>query len=193
MAVLVTLDVPGGTTAQYDRALQLVGLADNDAPAGLVSHACAVTGDGIVVADVWESEASFDEFVRDRLGAALAGSGMPEPVRQVTPVHDLIFGRGEQPNVLVLLQAPGLTTGDYDAIVAKMPSHDGNGESHPAVVHAAASDPDGFRIADLYDSEAAYQEFAQNEMLPAIGDPRHFVLRVWPVHRSLLPQRHATG
>ena len=79
MAVLMTLEVPGGTTAQYDRTNEIMGIArGHDAPPGLIVHTCAVTDDGIVVVDVWDSVSSLDEFAHNRLGAAFAEAGMPD-------------------------------------------------------------------------------------------------------------------
>jgi hypothetical protein len=192
MAVLMTLDVPGGTTEQYDRMKERAGIAkDTGAPSGLIALACGVTDEGIVVVAVWDSDGALDGFVRGRLDAALAEAGMPDGERRTLPVHDLLFGTGKEPNVLVLFEALGLTIDAYDAIVAKMPSHAGDGETHPSVMHAAAFEPDGFRIADLWDSEEAYREFVRSQLLPAVDDPRHFVLRVWPVHDCVLAQRRA--
>jgi len=194
MAVLMTLDVPGGTTAQYDRMKDIARIGgQHGAPPGLISHACGVTDDGIVVVDVWDSVSSLDDFMRNRVEPGLAAADMSDATLRISPVHDLLFGAGKEPNVLVLLEAPGLTTDAYDAIVAKMPSHAGGGEHHPSVIHVAAADADGFRIADLWDSEAAYKEFAETQLLPALSDPRHFVLRIWPVYDSLLvpPRVHA--
>jgi hypothetical protein len=190
----MTVDVPGGTTEQYDRLKELAGIAaEAGGPAGLIAHACGVTDEGIVLVGVWDSERSLGDFVRNRLEAALAGAGMPEGKRRTLPLHDLIFGTGKEPNALVLFEALGLTIEAYDAIVAKMPSHAGRGETHPSVMHAAAFEPDGVRIADLWDSEEAYREFVQSQLLPAVDDPRHFVLRVWPVHDCVLarPRAHA--
>src|SRR4051812_48769327 len=78
MAVLMTLELPGGTTAPYDRTNELLGIAgERDAPAGLVVHTCAVTDDGVVIVDVWDSLSSLEEFAATRLGAAFAQAGMP--------------------------------------------------------------------------------------------------------------------
>jgi hypothetical protein len=192
MSMLMTLEVPGGTTALYDRANEIMRTAgESDAPPGLIAHTCAVTDDGIVVADVWDSTRSLDDFAQNRLRAALAKAGMPEGTWGVAPVHDLLFGSGREPNVLVLLHALDLTTDDYDGIVSKMQSHAGGGAKHPSVMHAAAAADDGFRIASLYESEEAYTAFAQGEMLPAVENPRHFVLRMWPVYNCLLVPRAA--
>jgi hypothetical protein len=186
MPVLMTLEVPGGTTAQYDRANAVMGLAeDGDFPRGLVVHTCAVTDDGIVVVDVWDSASALEDFGRDRLSAALAEAGLAMATPRISPVHNLLFGTGKEPNVLVLLHVSGVTTDEYDALVARMPSYAGGGENHPAVLHVAAVEPDGLHTAGLWDSEAAYKEFAQSQLFPAIASRRHFVLRVWPVHNCI--------
>ena len=186
MRMLMTLEVPGGTTAQYDRAYALLGIAeDGDPPPGLVVHTCAVTDDGIVVVDVWDSARELEDFALDRLRAALTEVGMVTAAPQISPVHNLLFGTGKEPNVLVLLHAAGVTADEYDTLVARMPSYADGGVSHPAVIHVAAVEQDGLHTAGLWDSEAAYKEFAQSQLFPAITSLRHFVLRVWPVHNCL--------
>jgi hypothetical protein len=144
MAVLMTLEVPGGTTAQYDRANETFGIAGgHDAPSGLVVHACAVTDDGIVVLDVWDSLSSLHDFADDWLRVALTEAEMPAAAPRISSAHDLFLGTGKEPNVLVLLHASGMTAEEYDAVAAKMPSHADNGESHPSVLHVSAVEPDG--------------------------------------------------
>ena len=76
MPVLMTLEVGGATTAQYDRWKELAGLAADDVAPGLIGHVCAVTDDGILIAQVWESQTVLDEFVSDHLAPALAEAGM---------------------------------------------------------------------------------------------------------------------
>jgi hypothetical protein len=172
MAVLMTLEVPGGTTAKYDRTNEILGIAgEHDAPPGLVTHVCGVTDDGIIVVDVWESLSALDDFARNRLGGALEQAEMPQATPRTSPVHNLLFGAGTESNVLVLIDVPGFSTEMYDAVIAKMPTHVGSGEQHPAVMHVAAVDPDGnIHVADLWDSEEAFGEFAQSQVDPASGD-----------------------
>jgi hypothetical protein len=193
MSVLMTLEVPGGTTAQYDRTNALIGIAEHgDFPPGLVVHTCAVTDDGIVVVDVWDSVSALDDFASDRLSAAYREAGLGSAAPRIEPVHTMLFGTGKEPNVLVLLHAAGVTADDYDRLVARIPSYAGGGENHPAVLHVATVEPDGLRTVGLWDSEAAYKEFAQSQLFPAIANLRHFVLRVWPVHNCLIA-RARTG
>jgi len=191
MAVVMTLEVAGGTTAQYDRTNEILGIAGEEgAPPGLISHVCAVTDDGIVVVDVWDSVGSLDEFMHDRLSVALAEAGMPPTAPRVSPVHDFFYGTGKEPNMLVLLRLPHATTDAYDDLVAKLPSHAGNGAHHPSVVYVAAAEPDAVLVAALWESEPAYMEFWKRELLPHVDNPRYFVLRVWPVHACLLARPH---
>jgi hypothetical protein len=193
MSVLMTLEVPGGTTAQYDRTIAVAGMGEGrDLPPGLILHTCAVTDDGIVVVDVWDAESFLDDFGRDRLSPALT-AGLATATPRVSPVHRLLHGKGEEPNVLVLLHAAGVMADEYDALVARLPSYAGSGENHPAVIHVAAVEEDGLLTVGLWDSEAAYKEFAQRELFPAIASLRHFVLRVWPVHRCLRGERRTSG
>jgi hypothetical protein len=185
MSVLMTLEAPGGTTAQYEQTYRSLGIAGgDDAPPGLVVHTCAVTDDGILIVDVWDSVSSLDEFARNRLGPALTEAGLVTGPPHISPVHLLLYGTGTEPNVLVLLHASGVTAEEYDALVARMPFVV-SGAEHPAVLHVAAIEPDGVHTAGLWDSEAAYREFAQSQLFPVIDSLRHFVLRVWPVHNCL--------
>jgi hypothetical protein len=170
MAVLMTIEVPGGTTAMYDRANQIMGITGpDDAPDGLISHTCGTTDDGILVADVWDSLASLDDFARNRLGPAMEQAGMPEATPETSPVHNMLFGAGKAAKVMVVIDVPGFTTEAYDALVAKMPAHIGSGEQHPAVMHVATSEASGdVRVYDLWESPEAFAEFAQTQ-ITAVG------------------------
>src|SRR5262249_21767998 len=154
---------------------------------GLLTHVCGITDDGILIVDVWDSLESLDEFFRNRLGPALEESETPDATPRVSPVHNLLFGAGKESNVLVLIEMPGFTADAYDAIVAQMPAHVGNGENHPAVMHVAALEPDGsIRVADLWDSEAAFAEFAQDQIGSVAGDAMPpLTPRIVPVYNRI--------
>ncbi len=167
MAVLMMLEVPGGTLEQYERANELMGITgDDDAPKGLVSHVAAVTEDGIVIADVWESEAALETFFEDRAGAALAEAGMPEAKPRIAQVHNHIpQGAGTDAGVLVYLEIDELTPDQYDQMLGAMDAAD---ENHPAVSHVAAVTEDGgFLVADVWESPEAFAEFAEKQIAPA--------------------------
>ena len=87
MSILMLIEEPGVSTDTYDRVNVLAGVqSDGDAPDGLISHTCAVGADGVVIADVWASEAALQRFFEERLGAALAQAGV-EATPRILPVH----------------------------------------------------------------------------------------------------------
>ena len=82
----MVMDVPGGTTVQYDLMLALLR---GSAPPGLVSHVCAPTDRGLLVVDVWETQEALDAFfVTGGFGAALKEAGITELQPRIYAVHD---------------------------------------------------------------------------------------------------------
>jgi hypothetical protein len=47
-----------------------------DEPEGLISHVCAVVGDGLKICDVWRSQEDLDDFLQNRLGPAVQQLGL---------------------------------------------------------------------------------------------------------------------
>ena len=174
MAVLMTLEVPGGTTAKYDRTNEILGIAgEHDAPPGLITHVCG--------------DHRRRHPRRRRLGVGRGARRLraQPPRRGARAGRDAATRRrarrrcttcssapGKESNVLVVIDMDGLhgarpTTRSWRA----MPAHVGSGEGHPAVMHVAALEPDGhIRVVDLWDSEEAFGEFAQSQIGPAAGD-----------------------
>jgi hypothetical protein len=66
MAVAIVMDWPGVTPELYEEARARVGW-ERDVPAGAIFHAVRFTDDGMLVGDVWESQADFDRFGAERL------------------------------------------------------------------------------------------------------------------------------
>jgi hypothetical protein len=130
MPILMIMDIEGATAEQYDGVDELLGgLTPENAPAGLISHAAAVTDTGIMVADVWESAEDLQRFFDEKLGAAIAEAGLPRAEPRIVPVHNHIEGRGEEAGVLVLIELDGFTIDDYDALTADMEAHAGDGSA----------------------------------------------------------------
>ena len=127
--------------------------------------------------------------------ARRAFGGMPDATPHTSPVHNLLFGAGKESNVLVLIDMPEFSKDAYDGIIATMPAHVGSGEQHPAVMHVAGLEPDGhIRVADLWDSEAAFGEFAQTQIGPAAGGAMPpMTPRIVPVYNRLHAQAPATA
>jgi heme-degrading monooxygenase HmoA len=171
MAVMMIMEAPEGTTEEYDRTNEIMGLhGDEDAPDGLVHHVAASDGNGLVIVDVWESEEAFGRFYEQRLGPALEQSGVAssagEP-RPPLPVHNALAGKGAEANVLILIDVDGLGTDEYDQMASRMESHQGDGSNGPWVTHTAAKRDGGMVVADVWDSAEAFGKFGEEQIGPA--------------------------
>jgi hypothetical protein len=172
MSVLMVLEAPGATREEYDRANEILGIrGDEDAPEGLVQHVAAFDDDGLVIADVWESEEAIDRFFEERLGAALEQAGIlgksSGPARRL-PVHNALSGIGSDANVLMLVELDGFGPDGYDRMVASMDAHVGDGSQHPCTTHAAArTESGGMLVADLWESPEAFGKFGEEQIGPA--------------------------
>jgi heme-degrading monooxygenase HmoA len=170
MPILMIMDIEGATAEQYDGVDELLGgLTPENAPAGLISHAAAVTDTGVMVADVWESAEDLQRFFDEKLGAAIAEAGLPQAEPRIVPVHNHIEGRGEEAGVLVLIELDGFTIDDYDALTADMEAHAGDGSAHPSVAHVIGATDDGLVVVDIWDSGEAFARFGETELAPRMG------------------------
>lgn len=188
MAVLVMLEVAGGTVEKYAQVNELLGIGDDeDAPDGLIYHVAAVADDGLVLADLWRSEEDFERFLGERAGEAFAQAEIGDVTHTVAQVHDHTEGTGSEEATLVIIEADDLTPELYDQMRAEMPSH-AEGNNHPAVAHIAAVREDGsFVVVDVWESPEAFAVFAQSEIGPAsqnVGlgpvEPR-----IHPIHNTI--------
>jgi quinol monooxygenase YgiN len=94
MAILMTMDVPGGTIEMYEQVNELLGISGTeDAPDGLIGHVCATTETGIRIVDVWESREALETFLQTRALAAFEQVGVPQTEPQIHTVHNGIRGR----------------------------------------------------------------------------------------------------
>ena len=189
MSVLMLLETPGATIEQYEQINNAMGIhGEQDAPEGLVEHVVGVDGDGLVVADVWESEEALGRFVEQRLRPAREKArvqGRPEP--RVHPVHNRLEGAGSEPNVLLIVEmddAPDV----YDQVTSKMDAHTADGSNHPSVSHTAAkTDGGGLLVVDLWGSPEEFGGFAEEQIGPAAAEAGMGPLepRFVPVHSRI--------
>jgi heme-degrading monooxygenase HmoA len=166
MPVLMIMETDGVTTEDYDRLNDSIGIhGDEDAPDGLIQHAAGVDENGrFVVVDLWESEAKLEAFF-ERLGPAMQEVGMPQTQPKILQTHNHQRGTASEAAVLVLIDVPDAGTAEYDQMRSQMPSH--INDEHPAHIHVAASDGNGLVVADLWGTEEAFAQFAQDEIGPA--------------------------
>jgi hypothetical protein len=72
---VMLMDWDGTTQDQYDSLMDALAL-DSDPPTGLVMHMAGPKQGGWRVIDVWESQGSFETFLKERLMAATQGAGL---------------------------------------------------------------------------------------------------------------------
>ena len=184
MAVMMTAQMPGVSTAMYDRVNEELGITQDNLPDGLISHNAGTTNEGLFVVDVWESQDAFDHFVRERVAPVLERMGAPQIEPRVLPVHNLIEkGRGDRAGVMMVVEMASMAPEAYDAMTSRMSAHAGDGSNHPAVSHTAAPSNGGLLIVDVWDSPESFQHFAGEQIAEAgASDIGPIEPRFVPIH-----------
>jgi hypothetical protein len=186
MAIVMRLDVPGGTVEQYEKVNEILGIqGDDDAPDGLIFHAAGDTSEGFLVVDVWESPEKLEAFF-EKAGPALESVGMSGTEPEIMQLHTMIpQGAGTEHNVIMETRA-NIGTDEYDRMVEQIPSHQGDGSQHPVSVHVAAISGDGeMFIMDIWESPEAFGAFAEAEILPVAEEGMEISPRFVPVHNTV--------
>jgi hypothetical protein len=74
--------------ASWEHYAAFAAALDGPAPEGLLLHAAGPTDEGFRIIGVWESEAAWDRFRKDRLGGEAEFVGeVPTTVRVLRPAH----------------------------------------------------------------------------------------------------------
>jgi heme-degrading monooxygenase HmoA len=169
MPVLMILEWEGVGVDDYERVNEAMGIrSDADAPDGLVEHVAGLTeNDELVIVDLWESAEKLDAFFQTRLGPAIQQLELPEREARVAQVHNHQPGTADEGNVLILIEVEDAGTETYDAMASTMPAHADDGPGHPGHVHIAATDGTSLIVADLWPSEDAFGQFAEEQVGPA--------------------------
>jgi len=80
VAVAIEMTFEGATAEQYDKVLELMGLAPGKpTPPGALFHWVSVTDTGLHIVDVWESREVFDRFAAEQIGPYAAQAGIANP------------------------------------------------------------------------------------------------------------------
>jgi hypothetical protein len=183
MAVVATAEVPGVTHEMYEQINELLGITAENPPDGLVYHLAVDTDGGMRMIDVWESAEKFTAFIESN-AAKFEQAGVPPFEPQIMPVHNTLDGEGNNANVAIVIEAPGLTTGQYDDLASRMPSHQAS--RHPSVSHAAAVADGGLFIVDVWDSPQNFQRFAETEIADAAGGQQlPMEISVYPIYNRI--------
>ena len=86
MAIGVRMDFTRLQLADYDAVCEALNFP-SDWPEGLLAHGSREVDGALRVYDVWESRAQFDEFVENRLGAAV-GETLGERAEQPVVIEE---------------------------------------------------------------------------------------------------------
>jgi len=89
MAVLVTIDIPGGTKQQYEQVIGTV-FPEGRLPEGILMHLAGPTENGWRVVNVVRSQEQFEEFAREKLAPATHEVGDAPPLMTFFPVYRMI-------------------------------------------------------------------------------------------------------
>ncbi|MCI0686902.1 MAG: hypothetical protein L0Y54_06660 [Sporichthyaceae bacterium] len=89
MARAYILEFPGATAEQYDQVVEKMDLGGH-APAGAVFHWSAITDDGLLVVDVWESAAEFEKFRAAKIVPITTEFGLGTPKVREYDVHRVL-------------------------------------------------------------------------------------------------------
>jgi hypothetical protein len=85
MSEALILEFSGVDAAKYREVNAHLGInpdtGEGDWPDGLVTHTGSTGANGLLVFEVWESQAAQGAFMESRLGPALGEAGMAEPTR----------------------------------------------------------------------------------------------------------------
>ena len=90
MAVGIHITLPGVGVEEFDRVDAAIDVRGNH-PDGLIFSASGPVDGGWRVIDVWESRAQFDAFGAERIGPAVAATGVSvQPDITEFPVHEYV-------------------------------------------------------------------------------------------------------
>ena len=102
MAVIVTIEVPGGTQEMYDAIDAKIQIPSEWIPDGLIAHTAGPVDGGWRVIDVWRSAEDFESAIPPKLAplmgeyAAESGVELAEPKITITPLYN-VFARESEP------------------------------------------------------------------------------------------------
>lgn len=89
--------------------------------------------------------------------------------------------------IAMLLEWPGVTLDQYDAVIRDL---DLGGKAYQGgIFHVAGATEHGIRAVDVWESEAAFNAFAEAKLLATLA--KHGIqppqVSAWPVHNTLTP------
>ena len=91
MAITAVFDTPGMTQQQYEQTVRGLEAKGLGAPDGRLHHVASLSGNGMFIVDIWESEELLGKFAEALMPIIIANGATPaEP--SILPVHNIIKG-----------------------------------------------------------------------------------------------------
>jgi hypothetical protein len=90
MAVAMYMNFPTASKEKYEKVMKELNLKEK-LPPGLLHHVAGPLDGGWCVMDVWESQAHFDRFFKERLKAAMQNAGVQPAQPKTFPVHNTLM------------------------------------------------------------------------------------------------------
>ena len=91
MAITAVFETPGMTQQQYEKTVSDLAANGLGAPDGRIHHVASLSGNGMFIVDIWESEELLGKFAEALMPIIIANGATPaEP--SILPVHNIIEG-----------------------------------------------------------------------------------------------------
>jgi hypothetical protein len=182
MAHCFIIDVPGGTTAQYDAVMEDMALGDR-LPAGAQYHGAGMTPDGLRIIDVWDSPEVFDHFGETKLGP-LAGARGLSPEITPLPVEQMRRNGQDPVTFMQLIRMPGVDAATFAELDAQI-----LGEAREApdgcVFHVNGPTEDGWYVMDAWTDKDIRDRFLAERVIPVMGGRVEPDIQELPLHNTL--------
>ncbi|MFC8505153.1 antibiotic biosynthesis monooxygenase family protein [Streptomyces sp. NPDC057411] len=90
MAVIVTVEIPGGSQEMYERTHERLSSTSWFPPPGFIAHAAGPDGTGgWRIVDFWDSEEAFQAFVEKAM-PIFQETGMPPLMPRIEPLTNVM-------------------------------------------------------------------------------------------------------
>jgi quinol monooxygenase YgiN len=182
MAHCFIIDVPDGTTADYDAVMEGMALGGR-LPDGALYHGAGTSPDGLRIIDVWEDPEVFDAFGQAQIGPLSAAQGITPQISGM-PV-ETVRRNGQDPvTFMQLVRLPGVDAATFAEMDAQI-----LGEAREApdgcVFHVNGPTEDGWYVMDAWTDKDVRDRFLAEKVIPVMGGRVEPDIQELPLHNVL--------
>src|SRR5262249_3196248 len=154
-------------------------------------HAVGQTETGLRVADVWEDDASFQQFAETEIAPNAQRFGLPAPPTiQRLEVTDVVPGSGERPVLFQFVKWPGISREQFTELDGEGRPDGQPPEGMPP--HVNGSYDGGSFVLDAWATAEQHGTFTESRIAPVMatapfdGQPS---IEVTPIHNAQIKAR----